>query len=246
MGERCHRFAVAVGGLAGFLIEVDHFAEAIGHFRHRNDRLAADREVDSGVGCGIAADRVEPVFVVTFIGDTGEFFAVNLVGEWALRTQFDLFSSEIKGRVVAADNFPNSFFVDRASHDMDVEAIRKLDHELRRIWHVAVGGDFSGSHGRDAYRIVGGIGGDHQRVEFVGKEIAEDSGAVGVVFAPAEVGIGIERTIRDLAEPAFPIHGVGGGGGIDAVVPFPCRAVAGEGGLSQHERSDFSVADKLA
>lgn len=110
-----------------------------------------------------------------------------------------------------------------------------------------VGLDLTSSDGADASWELGVSGCEHVRMQLVGEKVTEQAGAVGVIFTPAEVVIGVEVGAGfDLAtEPSFPIDVFVGGPFFDVVVPLAFRGVAHVGTLAENGLADLTGADQF-
>src|SRR6185436_11467198 len=86
----------------------------------------------------------------------------------------------------------------------------------------------------------------HQRMEPVRPQIADDAGAVVPVLPPAEEPLGTELALRRLAEPRLPVDDLWRQFRLDRVVPFALRTVAAVAALRPEERAELTALGELA
>ncbi len=161
---------------------------------------------------------------------------------------------------MAADQFLRTLFVHRAGDDVHDVATGKLRDQLDDFRHVPdiVSGLFGlpallpqvrlerpatdRGNANGELRIPSG---QHVGVQFVGKEVTEEAGTIGIILPPTEVVVGIERDVAfDLrAHPHGPVDVIRFGPGLDGVIPLAPRIVPHIAALAHHNGANFAGLD---
>ena len=91
---------------------------------------------------------------------------------------------------------------------------------------ASVGVAHIGADAADRLREFLEIHGEHERMQPVRPQVADDAGAVVPVLPPAEEPLGAEVAFGSGAEPGLPVHGLRRELRLDRVVPFTVGVVA--------------------
>ena len=186
-----------------------------------------------------------------------QHFGIDLIREIFLGDQFDLFAqvTDIEGRVVTVDHEARALRVNGAAGNDQRVAAREFREDFDVFRHIAhrcagrilVGSDVLRANGNDAYREFRLAGGEHQRVQTMRHEVAQQPAAVRIIFPPAEIVVGIERHFfLHCAEPTIPIDVVLTAFRINRVIPFALRVVAAIVTLPPNELADLARLDHFA
>src|ERR1035437_7822801 len=89
--------------------------------------------------------------------------------------------------LVTADHLGQPLFVDRGADRDERQTARELHQQMRRVGDFAVSGDFARAGGDYAARELRVARRQHQRLEAVWQQVADDAGVVGIILVPAEV-----------------------------------------------------------
>ena len=156
---------------------------------------------------------------------------------------------------MAAHHRVEALLVDGAAGHEQREAAREFRQQsdvlrhiaLRRAGRVFVGVNFLGADARDPARKFRIARRQHERMEPVREQIAQQPRAIRIIFAPAEIMVGIERHLflDAIAHPLLPVQIVRCAPILDVIIPFALRIVAHVGVLPHHERTDLAGPDQL-
>ena len=75
-------------------------------------------------------------------------------------------------------------FVHGAPSDHERQAAGKFDQHVRGVRDVAIERDFARAGGTNAARKLRIAGGEHERIEPVRQQVADDARVVGVILVP--------------------------------------------------------------
>lgn len=218
-----------------------------------------DSEVDAGIWLFAGADAIEPIFLV--VADpfsrqkAVENFHVNFVGKRSLGNQLNsraAQASHFQRAVMASDHFDHAVFVDRCAGEDEVEAAGEFGDDLDAFIYVALVGSRRiaiglpgfGSQTDDAAGKFWIAGSQDERMRQMRQQVSQKPGAVGEVFAPTKVVIGVEWDFLVYAShPAIPMNVIRSGPFFDQVVPFSFWVVPHVGGLPHNQRTDGAALD---
>src|SRR5260221_12896574 len=104
-----------------------------------------------------------------------------------------------------------------------------------------------GANSDDSSRELRVAGGEHEWMQTMWNQVAQQSGAIRIIFAPAEIRVGIKRNFlfhRTL--PLIPINRVSLCLLIDGIIPLAFRVVAAIKTLAPNQRANLSALNEFS
>src|ERR1039458_1447153 len=118
---------------------------------------------------------------------------------------------------------------------------------MRRVGDLPVSGDLARAGGDHAARELRVAGRQHQRLETVRQQVADDAGVVSIILVPAEVVLRVKWDLRRLALPAIPIQVLLADIRVDGESPLAViLVVAAVGSLAPDQRAELARLDPLS
>src|ERR1035438_9043247 len=145
------------------------------------------------------------------------------------------------------DHLGQSLFVDRRADRDERQTAGKLHEQMRCVRDLPVSGDFARAGGDYATRELRVAGRQHQRLEAVRQQVADNAGVVAVILVPAEVVLRVKWDLGRLALPAIPIQVLLADIRVDWESPLAViLVVAAVRTLAPNQRAELARLDPLS